>query len=117
MWPGPRLSQIPCSAATSSTAANPLSSGSKPMPALAACRLAHSFAVDAQLGGEREVRAELDEERPEVFIDAVEVEEVDECRGPHQPGVGPAIGVVAALGPPHVRLLLRPAHVQHPLGA
>ena len=74
-------------------------------------------AVDAQLGGEREVRAELDEERPEVFIDAVEVEEVDECRGPHQPGVGPAIGVVAALGPPHVRLLLRPAHVQHPLGA
>src|SRR5450759_5900649 len=40
MCPGPRLSQIACSRSTSSTAAKPLSSASKPIPALAAWRLA-----------------------------------------------------------------------------
>ncbi len=40
---GPRASQIACRAAGSSTAAKPLSSGTKPIPALAACRLAHSL--------------------------------------------------------------------------
>ena len=48
---GPRLSQIACSAAGSSTAANPLSNGSNAMPALAAWRCAqwlplmHSLAL------------------------------------------------------------------------
>ena len=41
--PSSRPSQIACTAATSSTAANALSSGTNPMPALAACRLAYSL--------------------------------------------------------------------------
>ena len=40
---GPRAWQIACRAGTSSTAAKALSSGVKPIPALAACRLAHSL--------------------------------------------------------------------------
>ena len=75
------------------------------------------MAVDAQLGGIGEVRAELDEERAEVRIDAIEIEEVDQRAGFHQPRVGAPVGVVPALGPPHRCLLLRPPRVQHPLGA
>src|SRR5919204_348842 len=45
-------------------------------------------AVDAQLGGEREVRAELDEQRAEVVVEAVEVEVVDQQAVAHQPRVG-----------------------------
>ena len=43
MCAGPRLSQIACTAGTSSQAANPLSSGVNPIPAFAAWRLAHSL--------------------------------------------------------------------------
>jgi hypothetical protein len=44
----------------------------QPIPALAACRLAYSWPL-IQPGGVREVGAELDEERAEVIIRAVEV--------------------------------------------
>ena len=75
------------------------------------------MAVDAQLGGIGEVGAELDEERAEVRIDAIEIEVVDQRARLHQPRMRAAVGVVAALGPPHGGLLLRPPRVQHPLGA
>ncbi len=75
------------------------------------------MAVDAQLGGIGEVGAELQEERAEVRIDAIEIEVVDQRAGLRQPGVGTPVGMEAALGPPHGGLLLGPAHVQHPLGA
>src|SRR3954465_13034385 len=47
-------------------------------------------AVDAQLGGVGEVGAELEEERAEVGVHAVEVEEVDERRRADQPGIAAA---------------------------
>src|SRR5215218_3035603 len=73
-------------------------------------------AVDAQLGGVGEVGAELEEERAEVGVHAVEVEEVDERRRADQPGVAtPGRLAVAALGAPHPGLLLGPADEQHPL--
>jgi hypothetical protein len=43
MCAGPRLSQISCNTGTSSQEQNPLSSGSKPIPALVAWGLAHSL--------------------------------------------------------------------------
>src|SRR5262249_34727528 len=74
------------------------------------------MAVDAQLGGIREVAAELEEERAEIGIHAVEIEEVDERRRSHQPGkTTPSRRVVATLGAPPSRLLLSPPHEQHPL--
>ena len=42
MAPGPSRSQIACSAAGSVQEAKPLDSSVNPIPALAACRLAHS---------------------------------------------------------------------------
>ena len=44
-------SQISCSAAGSSQAANPLDSSVKVIPALAACRLAHSWPLTQILAG------------------------------------------------------------------
>jgi len=44
-------------------------------------------AVDAQLGVVRKVGAELDEERAEVVVEAVEVEVVDQSGRLHQPGI------------------------------
>ena len=45
----PKLSQICCTAATSSTAANPLSSGVNPIPARAAMALAYSLPLQHSL--------------------------------------------------------------------
>jgi hypothetical protein len=70
-------------------------------------------AVDAQLGGVGEVGAELEEERAEIGIDAIKIEMAGQRGGAHQPRVRAAVGVVAPLGPPHPRFLLRPADVQH----
>jgi hypothetical protein len=53
--PASRLSQIACTAATSSTAAKPLSSGVNPMPALAACRLAYSLPLMISLNNPSQV--------------------------------------------------------------
>ena len=51
MVPGWSRSQISCSAAGSSHDANPLASSVNPMPALAACRLAHSWPLTQILAG------------------------------------------------------------------
>src|SRR6185503_10925356 len=117
MCGGPSRWQIACSAATSSTAAKPLSSAVNPMPALAACRLAHSWPFEAQLGVVREVGAELHKERAEIGVDAVEVELVDQPAGLDDPRVGITIGVAAFLGAKQGGLLLRTADEQHPLRA
>jgi len=68
-----------------------------------------------QLAVVREVGAELQEERPEVGIDAVEVEVVDHAGAAHDPRVGDTIGVAAFLGAEHRRLLPRPADEHHTL--
>ena len=74
------------------------------------------MAVDAQLRVVREVRTELQEERPEIVVDRVEVEVVHHRRRRDQPRIGGAGGrVVAALGAQHARLLLRLADVEHAL--
>ena len=66
-------SQIACSAAGSAQERRPLSSASKAMPSLRELALEVLVAVEAQLGVVGEVRAELQEERPEVAVDGVEV--------------------------------------------
>jgi hypothetical protein len=74
-------------------------------------------AVDAQLGVVGEVGAELDEERAEIVVEAVEVEVVDQRGGFDQPRVrGAGAGVVAAFSAHHRSLLLRPTDIQHRLG-
>src|SRR5262249_57085687 len=74
--------------------------------------------VQAQLRGVGEVAAELDEERAEIFIHAVEIEIVDLQHGPGQPQVLLASGRVAALlGAEHPGLLLGAADEQHPSAA
>jgi hypothetical protein len=72
-------------------------------------------AVEAQLGVVGEVGAELEEERAEVGIDGVDVELVDHPGGAHDPRIGLAGRVAAALGAKHRGLLLRPPDEQHPL--
>ena len=74
-------------------------------------------AVEAQLGVVREIGAELEEERPEIVVEAIEVELVDQPGGLHDPRVGVTVGVAAFLGAEQARLLLRPTDEQHPLGA
>jgi len=73
--------------------------------------------VEAEPGVVGEVGAELDEERAEVGVDAVEVEVVDHPGGLDDPRVGPARGVVPFLGPEQRRLLLGPADEDHALSA
>jgi hypothetical protein len=51
MMPGPSRSQIACSVAGSSQAANPLDSAVNPIPARAACRLTHSCPLSQILAG------------------------------------------------------------------
>jgi hypothetical protein len=72
-------------------------------------------AVEAQLGVVGEVGAELQEERAEVTVHDVEVEVVDHPSGLHDPRIGLAGRVAAALGAKQHGLLLRPADEQHPL--
>ena len=69
---------------------------SNAMPALAAWRLAHSLPLMHSLALYGKVGAELEEERAEIVVDAVEVEVVDHPGGGHDPRVGIAIGVAAA---------------------
>jgi hypothetical protein len=73
--------------------------------------------VDAQLGVEREVTAELQEERAEVGVHAIEIKVVDHGTGLHQPGIGRPVRATALLGAPHHRLLLPAPDVQDPLPA
>src|SRR5512135_1468222 len=73
--------------------------------------------VDAGLGVVREVGADLEEERAEVLIEAIEVEVVDHGRAAHNPGVLlPRVGVAAFLGAEDRRLLLSLAQEDDALG-
>ena len=72
--------------------------------------------VETELGVVREVGAELQEERAEVPIDAIEVVMVHHGRGAHQPGIGlTGLGVPASLSPADRRLLLGLADEQDAL--
>jgi hypothetical protein len=63
--------------------------------------------IETELGGVREVRAELQEEGAEVSIDAIEVVVVHHRRGPHQPGIRLAgLGIPTPLGREDRGLLL-----------
>lgn len=84
-------------------------------PGLGGLPLRPVVPVDAQLRVVREVGAELDEERTEIFIYAVKVEVVDHPGGVHDPRVGHTISVPTLLGPEQRGLLLRPADEHHPL--
>ena len=74
------------------------------------------MAVDAELAGVREVRRELQKERPEIVVHAIEVELIDHPGRFHDPRVGRPIRVAALLGAEHRVLLLRPTDEYHPLG-
>lgn len=90
----------------------------EPDPGLGCLAFGPLVAVDAQLGVVREVGGELDEERPEVLVDRVDVEVVHHRAGAHDPRVGRSRDRVAAfLGAEHRGALLGPAHEQHPLAA
>ena len=73
-------------------------------------------AVDAQLGVVGEVGAELEEERAEVVVEAVEVEVVDQrrCSSPATHMQSPCAGR-RRFSVRITALLLRPTHVQHSL--
>jgi hypothetical protein len=72
-------------------------------------------AVDAQPGVVGEIRAELEEERPEVGVHGVDVEVVDHPRGAHDPRIRRPLGVTTLLGAEQPGLLLGTADEQHPL--
>jgi hypothetical protein len=85
------------------------------MPARAACRWAQWFSVDAQLGVAGEAGAELQEERAELAVHAIEAEVVDHPGALHDPGAGLARAVAALPGPEQRSLLLRPPGEQDSL--
>ena len=73
-------------------------------------------AVDAELRVVREVGAELQEERPEVLVHAIEIVMVDHRRGFHDPWIGPAgAATTAPFRAHHPCLLLRLADIEHAL--
>jgi hypothetical protein len=71
--------------------------------------------VDAQLRVVREIGGELQEERPEIAVHAIEVELVDDPGGLHDPRITHPVLVAAFLGAEHRVLLLRPPDEHHPL--
>jgi len=72
-------------------------------------------AVQAELGVERKVAAELEEEWPEVAVDGINVIVVHHRAAPHDPWVRPAAGRAATpLGAEHRGVLLRLADEHHP---
>ena len=71
-------------------------------------------AVQAELGIERKVAAELEEERAEIAVERVDVIVVHHRGGPHDPRIRlPGLRVPALLGAEHRRLLLRLADEHH----
>src|SRR4051794_39249791 len=68
--------------------------------------------IDAQLGVVREIRAKLEEEGAEIFVDAVEVELVDRRGTLDDPGVFLAVGGGAFLGAKDGRFFLSLAEKQ-----
>ena len=85
-------------------------------PTLGKLALEILVAIDAELGIVGKVGAELQEERPEVFIDAIEIVVVDHRGGFHDPRIGSACEPTAAPLRAHdPRLLLGLADIEHPL--
>lgn len=69
--------------------------------------------IDAELGVVGKVRAELQKERPEVLVHAVEIVMVDHPCRLNDPGIGRARALTAAtLGPHDARFFLRLADIQ-----
>jgi hypothetical protein len=94
----------------------PVVQGLKADPCLGCLAFSPLITVHAQLGGIGKIGTELEEERAEVGVHAIKIEEIDERRGANQPGIAaPGHRVVAPLGAPHPCLLLSPADEQHPL--
>ena len=84
-------------------------------PPLGKLALEILVAVDAELGIVGKVGAELQEERPEVFIDAIEIVVVDHRGGFHDPRIGSACEPTAAPLRAHdPRLLLGLADIEYP---
>ena len=83
-------------------------------PGLGGLPLGPVVAVDAQLGVVGEVAGELQEERPEGGVCAVEVPLVDDAGAPGDPRIRLPFTVAAPLGPEHLVLLLRAADEHHP---
>ena len=72
--------------------------------------------VDAKLGVVGEVGAELEEERTEVLVDAIEVVMIDHGRAPHDPGIRlTGLGIAAFLGTEDRCFLLSLTHHDNPL--
>src|SRR6185437_6160221 len=85
-------------------------------PALGKLALEVLVAVDAELGVVRKVGAELQEERAEVLVDAIEIVVVDHRGRFHDPRIGCASDPTAtALCPHHPRLFLSFADVEDAL--
>jgi len=74
-------------------------------------------AVQAELGVVWEVAAELQEERPEVAVDGLDVVVVHHGAGADDPRIAPAVRRVPLLGPEHRGLLLSLADEHHAFGA
>src|ERR1700726_1189762 len=73
-------------------------------------------AIDAELGIVGKVGAELQEERPEVLIDAIEIVVVDHRGGFHDPRIGSAgVPAAATLRAHDPRLFLGLADIEHAL--
>ena len=69
------------------------------------------MAVEAELGIEGKVAAELEKERPEIPIDGIDVIIVHHCAAAHDPRIRPSCFRAAApLGPEHRGVLLGLAH-------
>src|SRR5712671_3738564 len=70
--------------------------------------------VQAQLGIERKVAAEFEEERPEIAVERVDVIVIDHRGRTHDPGIRPpGLRALALLGAEYRRLLLRLADKDH----
>ena len=75
------------------------------------------MSVQAKLGIVRKVRAELQEERAEIPVHAVDVIVIDHGRRPDQPGIrGAGLFIAPPLGAKYGRFLLSLADEQHALG-
>lgn len=75
------------------------------------------MAVQVELGIERKVAAELEEEWTEIAVERVDVIVVHHRGGAHDPRIRlPGLRVPALLGAEHRRLLLRLADEHHPFG-
>src|SRR5262245_54548364 len=74
------------------------------------------MAIEGELGCVGEIRAELQEERPEVAIDTIEVVMIDHRCCPDNPGVrSTGLRALPPLAPKDSGLLLRLADEEHAL--